>query len=88
MNEFAARFADSELPGFSVDIQKEKRFRVIRNNNSSNGLSKSPKTYVSISVDESGRIDFESEVEPRYAERLTDVLLLMLVRAREARKID
>jgi hypothetical protein len=44
-------------------------------------------TFVSISVDVDGHIDFKCEVEPRYAERLTDVLLLMIVRAREAREV-
>lgn len=44
------------------------------------------KTYVTISVDDEGHIDFESEVEPRYADRMTDVLLLMLLKAREACK--
>lgn len=44
------------------------------------------RSYVSISVDADGHIDFESEVEPHDAEKMTDVLLLMLLKAREARK--
>ena len=43
-------------------------------------------SYVSISVDPDGHIDFASEVEPQHAEQMTDVLLLMLIKAREARQ--
>ena len=43
-------------------------------------------SYISISVDTEGHIDFESEVAPDHAEQMTDVLLLMLIKAREARR--
>lgn len=43
------------------------------------------KSYVSITIDIDGHIDFESEVNPEHAEKMTDVLLLSLIKAREAR---
>jgi hypothetical protein len=43
-------------------------------------------SYVSISVDTDGHIDFESEVVPEHAEQMTDALLMMLIKAREARR--
>lgn len=42
-------------------------------------------SYVSISVDADGRIDFDSEIFPENADQMTDVLLLLLIKAREAR---
>lgn len=44
------------------------------------------RSFVSISVGADGNIAFESEVEPQHADQVTDVLLLMLLKAREARK--
>lgn len=49
-------------------------------------LMRRARSYVSIYVDIDGHIDFESEVEPQHADQMTDVLLLMLLKAREARK--
>jgi hypothetical protein len=49
-------------------------------------LGRTGRSFVSISVDVEGHIDFESEVEPEHADKMTDVLLLMLLKAREARK--
>lgn len=40
-------------------------------------------SHVSISVDEEGRLEFESRFDPKHVEQMTDVLLLMLIRARE-----
>lgn len=41
-------------------------------------------SYISISVDAGGRIDFDCEISPEYADQMTDVLLLLLIKAREA----
>jgi hypothetical protein len=43
-------------------------------------------SFVSIRVGEDGHIDFESEIIREHAEQMTDALLLMLLKAREALK--
>lgn len=40
-------------------------------------------SHISISVDEDGHLEFESRFDPNHVEQITDVLLLMLIRARE-----
>jgi hypothetical protein len=65
--------------------QSEPDLRVVQGSESAprprNGTS-----FVTINVDAVGHIDFESEVAPEHAERMTDVLLLTLIKAREARR--
>jgi hypothetical protein len=41
-------------------------------------------SYVTISVDAAGHLNYDSEVDPEHAERMVDALLLMLVKARQA----
>lgn len=43
-------------------------------------------SFVTINVDADGHIDFESEVVSEHAEQMTDALLMMLIKAREARR--
>ncbi|MHB9833858.1 hypothetical protein Q8F57_003365 [Paraburkholderia terrae] len=43
-----------------------------------------PLSYVNISVDAEGQLNYDSVMEPRHAERMVDALLLMLIKARQA----
>lgn len=91
MNEFAVPRATGEAwaaaPTSGADGRSgANQLFVVGNSPSRAKLVHRAKTYVSISVDTDGHIDFESEVEPEHADQMTDVLLLMLLKAREARK--
>lgn len=90
MNEFAVSrdegdgWADPSIP--AQGDRGGSRLRVIKSAGPDVEGGRASRSYVSISVDVDGHIDFESEVEPQYADRMTDVLLLVLLKAREARK--
>lgn len=40
-------------------------------------------SFVTISVDEEGHLEYDSRFEPSSADRIVDALLLMLIRARQ-----
>jgi hypothetical protein len=91
MNDFAVSGTAGEARATSSAVTldhraDDSRLTAVKVDPLRTALGRTGRSFVSISVDVEGHIDFESEVEPEHADKMTDVLLLMLLKAREARK--